>query len=308
VRVPSIHQLLLTSYVSTQLHKVDGKYDTDRGLFLTRELGPCIRTVLQCLKPSAEAVFRKDLSFDAQMLVERSATIFADIGLLDFSDSAFSSSLIFVRPLSLTERYTHRLVIPTPTIARVLSTAVLRVTNAEQHIFFSRARWYPSIEAAAGWMYENLMHARLTVADGSIPGVDHEWQPCQIPTTTRIVPVIRDALLASDHLFYWRPLEANVSGIAPVILHDTRIWVFRTTINSMRASAIKGLDVVAQLFGPHDAKGRPWSWRLVAIGLSVEEAESLRNTDQHALGRPPTVEDGRHVRVRAHVRLSHRPS
>jgi hypothetical protein len=277
VRTPSFYPPhLLTSFVSTMLHKIDGRYEVEPGLCVAREFGPSIRTILRCSNPLFEQEYRDELPIAARSLVKGGASVFSQIEELDFSDQSVPSSLIFVRPRSLAERHMHRLVIPTPGIARVLATAVIRVTNANQHTCFSRMSMHPSTRAAAGWIFENFMHARLTRDNTSVPGFDHAGQPCSIPTTTTLVPGTNPGLESSARDFYWRPGHASFPGTDAVLRRGTEIWVFRSTISCRHGSVEEGLQAVANRLGSHDVHGQPWCWYLVVVGSSREEAENWR--------------------------------
>jgi hypothetical protein len=267
----------LTFYVSAQLREVNRTYSAERGLRSASEFGPSIRNILRCsINPNLETQLRTDISAAARKLVTGGDSIFSHIGALDFSDKTVLSNLIFVRPQSPAERYLYRLVIPTPWIARALATAVIGVQNAHQHTFFLGMTMHPSTRAAAGWIFENFMHARLTSNDGSVPGYDHARQPCLIPTTTTLVPGTNQGLESSASDFYWRPGHAGFPGIDAVLRRGTEIWVFRSTISYRHGSIEEGLPAVANHLGSHDVHGQPWRWHLVIVGSSREEAESWR--------------------------------
>jgi hypothetical protein len=267
----------LTFYASTQLREVNRTYSAERGLRCGSEFGPSIRNILRCsINPNLETQLRTDISAAARKLVTGGDSIFSQIEALDFSDKTVPSNLIFVRPQSPTERYLYRLVIPTPWIARALATAVTGVQNAPQHIFFLRMSMHPSTRATAGWIFENLMHARLTSNDGSVPGYDHARQPCSIPTTTTPVPGTNQGLESSASDFYWRPGHASFPGIDAVLRRGTEIWGFRSTISCRHGSIEEGLQAVANRLGSHDVHGQPWRWHLVIVGSSREEAENWR--------------------------------
>jgi hypothetical protein len=221
---------------------------------------------------------REVLSVAASTLVNSGANIFMQIQCLNFSDNSKPSILIFVRPRSLAKRYLHRLAIPTPGIARVLATAVLRAPGAQQQMFFMSMCWpsQPLTRAAAKWIFENLMHARLTLSDGFVPGYDHARQPCLIPTTTTIVPATQQELESYARDFYWRPGHGDYPGIDAVLRRNTEIWVFRSTISCRHGSVAEGLQEVGNRLGSHDIHGQPWRWHLVVIGSSREEAENWR--------------------------------
>jgi hypothetical protein len=269
---------LLTSSVRTKLREVDDAYSVEEGLRFASEYGPNIRNVLRCIEPNFEAGHRKVLSVAASTLVNSGANIFMQIQCLNFSDNSEPSILIFVRPRSFTKRYLHRLVIPTSGIARALATAVLRAAGAQQQSFFMSMCWpsQPSTRAAARWIFENLMHARLNLSDGFVPGYDHTRQPCSIPTTATIVPGTPQELESYARDFYWRPGNAEYSGVDAVLRRNREMWAFQSTISCSQGSVEEGLKAVAKRLRSHDVHGQAWRWHLVVVGSSREEAEKWR--------------------------------
>jgi hypothetical protein len=264
------------------------RYEVSRGLDIANRYGPCIRTVIQCLEkgPAEEAAHRGRLTVQSNNLVNDVTNVLSRINELDFATANMPSDLIYVRPQSSAERFLHRLHIPTVEIIRSLSQAVLHATIEQQRTFFSLMSQQPSTRVAAGWIYENFMHSRLTRADDSVPGIDQHGQPCDIPTSTNLLAGTKDALRStSSPRFYWRPGQTGLPGIDAVLRDNSALWLFRTTFSSRGrpCSAIEGLDAVAEIIGTHAPDGQPWNWRLVFVGPSEDALQSARTYHERDL-------------------------
>jgi hypothetical protein len=242
------------------------------GLALAGKYGPCIRTIIQLLKGgrTREATFRQDLATQASALVSSERNIFNNFSSADITEAPHSS-LIFIRPSSAEERHTYEFCVPTPEIARLLSAAVVTASNQEQHRFFTRMSTHPSTRSAAGWIYENFVHIRLTEKDGHVRAFDMSSHGHDIPTTTRIITGTVVELTSAEAPFYWRPGQSNFAGIDAIALFNHEIWAFQCTINSRHRSVITGLAKIAE-----SLESTEWKWQLVIVGPIMSAAQSVQ--------------------------------
>jgi hypothetical protein len=156
-------------------------------------------------------------------------------------EKAPSSTVIFIRPSSLTKRHNYEFFVPTAEVALQLSTAALAASNQGQQRFFSHMSSYPFTRSAAGWIFENFMHTRLTDKIGHVRALDVNYKEHDIPIVTSIITGPVDALKSAPASFYWRPGESKFPGIDAVARDQEDIWAFPvhhwspTTIDDRRA-------------------------------------------------------------------------
>jgi hypothetical protein len=259
---------------SAQLKKAENlseRYVED-GLSLARKYGPSIRMIVQILDggQDIEYGYRQTLSSEAQDLVRTNRYIFNTLESSGLAEAP-SSAVIFLRPSSLIKRYAYEFFVPTAEIARQLSVAALTVSSQDQQRFFSQMSSYPSTRSAAGWIFENFMHTRLTERDGHVRALDANYKEHDIPIVTSIITGSVEDLKSAPASFYWRPGESTFPGIDAVARDQNDIWAFQCTVSRRQRSTIDGLERVAQAIGIRES-----NWHLVIVGSEMPVAQSAR--------------------------------
>jgi hypothetical protein len=255
----------------TKLHEVDDEFSPERGLQLARLYGPCIRTIMHCREENQEAAHRDETIRRAGDLVRDDHTILWSLRSLDFTH-ATPSALVMVRPKSPTERYLHALYVASVWVNCVLCAALMKAPNDQQHLFFSNMSGHPATASVAEHVFENIMHAHLTLEAGTAAGFDAQQQPCAIPTTPNLISGSFKALQSAVAPFYWRPGVGRFSGIDSVLGFDDDVWVFQSTVGDTSSSAVDGLEALAQAIGRPPGR----RWRLVVVGPTQDMAGSVR--------------------------------
>jgi hypothetical protein len=259
-----------------QLQKVGKRREqyVEDGLSLARKYGPSVRVIVQLLDRGQddEDSYRHTLLSDAYDLVDndRNINIFNSLESSNLEEAS-SSTVIFIRPSSLTKRHNYEFFAPTAEVALQLSTAVLAASNQDQQRFFSHMSSHPSTRTAAGWIFENFMHTHLTDKIGHVRALDANYKEHGIPIITNTITGPVDVLKSAPACFYWRPGESTFPGIDAVARDQEDIWAFQCTISRRQPSTIDGLERIAQAIGIPES-----NWHLVIVGSEMSAAQSAR--------------------------------
>jgi len=156
----------------------------------------------------------------------------------------------------------------------MLDVAMSRQRAAQQHTFFNMFSSHSSLRSAAGWLFENYGHVYCSNPNRQPiqAYLRNDPEPHLIPTPAKLITCTM-AAIQPPHNFYWRPRETNFPGVDAVIRIDNIVWALQFTISSSHRSATVGLTKVRN---DMDHK-RNLEWRLVMIGPSRREAESVRD-------------------------------
>ncbi|KAI0696939.1 hypothetical protein BC835DRAFT_831801 [Cytidiella melzeri] len=159
--------------------------------------------------------------------------------------------LIFVRPESKEARAVCKGYIPTTHLVTILANALIDKQTAQQNLAFSHMSRHAATRSAAGWIFENFMHVRLTTVYKPISCVDRNDRVTNIviPTTENFVTGTLDQLNSSTLPCYWRPGTSGFPGIDSVIRTRDELWVFRATVGRHRGTANEGLTCLSQHLG-----------------------------------------------------------
>jgi hypothetical protein len=199
------------------------------------------------------------------------ATALADARGLDFkerSEQGLSSKVFFVRPGNTRNKAV--LEIPTGEIWKLLTTAITVRSNADLIDFFALMSSHRQTRAAAGWMFETHMHAKLSTPGSEITLYDKNGQETIISAAHRIPGPLNQLPLATPP-FYWQPSESNFPGIDSILCAGDHVYAFQATISARHKEAWPGLAKVAQYL-PKGSK----TWHLVFAGLTSAAVESVR--------------------------------
>lgn len=265
--------------------------------------GPNVRNLMTFISDDRQRNLHEDAIRRAASRIAHNmhATCFS-LQELDFSTGSDDSdevlsSVIFVKPASRDDdlgRGQPALYIPTKYLAQELAAHLVAADDASQHRFFAWMSGHPSSRPAAGWIFENYMHAYLTSPTSSAVALDGTLS---IPIVSNIAAGTLVGLRASEPPFYWRPSSVNPDfpGIDAVVHTGTDVWVLQATtgIGSTRRTPAEGLQKLAEEIsaGPSPSpstqsnipESTESSMRFVVVGPDMQAArsvvEQLRDTD-----------------------------
>jgi hypothetical protein len=249
------------------------RLNDNRGVELFKKYGPSPRVIISILmQPERESEYLEAVKNGAVKLASRFSELLLDIEMLDFT-SDISSKIFTVRPGP------KRLHVPTAFLASTLGVAVSAQMAALQNTFFVMLSSHPSLRGAAGWVFENFAHVRLSDPKGIPMKVYLHGDPDTdtIPTSSMTSGVRALSRVQPPFNFYWRPVEPNFPGIDALIRVHNIVWVLQFTISASHKSATKGLERVRKYMN-HKSKVE---WRLVMVSPTLHTAESAR--DSHVL-------------------------
>jgi hypothetical protein len=244
---------------------VDNLFDT---------YGPCARTILNLYRHPEDEHLQLNLVADATSHIAHGGiALLNSLHTLNFPSTLNQtpSSLIFVRPFSKENRSQTKLFIPTLFLEKKLALAIAEVDNAQLQTVFSWMSGHSLTRTAAGWMFENFVHAWLTSKGNKIAVFNEDDHSTFIQTTTHSIPGTLDALRAhfANPPLYWRPSQNNFPGIDAVLCTGSEIWAIQATIAYKHSSAEQGLQKLLQTLG-NSVIGQ---LRLLVVGNNTGNAQ-----------------------------------
>jgi hypothetical protein len=196
---------------------------------------------------------------------------------LDFGEKP-SSKVFTVRPKKNESQESYILEIPTSFLSRTFGLAMSRQAVTQQHTFFRILSGHPSFCDAAGWLFEDYAHNRLSepkqnpLEAYSLDGTVHH-----IPVSDKMI-VGSTALkrIQPPHNFYWRPVKPNFKGVDAIIRVDDDVWALQYTLSKEHKPATDGLlEIRDGMNHKRDVK-----WHLVMVGSELMNATEARDNQK----------------------------
>jgi hypothetical protein len=242
-----------------------------RGAVLFDKYGPCARTIIDiCLAPHKEKAHNNRIKTAAKYVAKNGSTVMDSIKDLDFGSDATLSSLVYIRPESNENRDLIMIFIPTAFLIGELTFVATYLNHLELHKLFSQLTMHPNTRTAAGWLYENFVHARLTTP-GEVQAIDNMGKESVIQTTNKFVLGLISILRKASPPLYWRPSQSHFPGIDAVLHTDTETWAIQTTIGNRHGTAEKGLEQILGVLGDKVKR----KIRLLIVGPDARRVQSV---------------------------------
>ena len=133
-----------------------------QGRSLFDKYGPSPRIIIDILIDNFnENEYENEVKTSAYKLAAEFSTVFPELGDLNFGDK-ISSEVFTVRPKKNKSRGSYTLENPTIFLNRTFGLAMSRQAAAQQHTFFRILSNHPFFCDAAGWLFEDYAHNRLS--------------------------------------------------------------------------------------------------------------------------------------------------
>ncbi|KAI0682448.1 hypothetical protein BC835DRAFT_1424427 [Cytidiella melzeri] len=259
-------------------------FDTTRGQQLMSKYGPCARTIIEIVRdPLLETTHVQAIQDAAKHVAQNVPAVLIALARLNIPAGDAPSCLFCVRPKSQDSRAEWQAYIPTSHLANELADALAMKATADQQVLFSNLSVHPASRTAAGHLFENLMHARLTKVGGNpIVCVDTTGgrHTIEIPESSCFIVGTLSKLKNSDPPFYWRPGATNFPGIDSVLGTPDSLWAFQATIGRTHVTADAGLELLAS----HLGRKVVTRIRLVVVSPLLEDARLIAHSMQKNWG------------------------
>jgi len=253
------------------------EYDTDHILRLAARWGNSPRTLLNLHDgKQSEEDFQTTIDTSASTFVMEADAILA--GLRSFNlpiEKLGPSSILFIRPQQgehgIASRTRCEVYVPTIRIGRSIARATMEKGAFICSQFFAATKNHASMRGAAGYIFEQWVHACLVsghkldckwLNNDSMPQETVAIQPDRLIST-------RDELKTCRPPFYWCPVASNFPGIDGLLRCEDDVYAIQITISRRHTSPEGGLRTLQKDMdsGLH--------WTVLFIGTDMEQAEKV---------------------------------
>ncbi|KAF9237894.1 hypothetical protein BU15DRAFT_75695 [Melanogaster broomeanus] len=252
--------------------------DVDRMGDLARQWGPSPRHLLDIFKGKwSESESQEQIDSSALDFVSNARQVISSLHNLDLPlGKTGPSALIFIRPKrDKSKGFLRRhcdLYVPTGRLNHAIIRALLTQESLTRLHFFSATSSHASMRGAAGYIFEQWVHARflsgvrvsctwLNSESKSLPRILAAALPSKLITTN-------DALKTEIPPFYWRPVSINFPGVDGLLCRGNDVYAIQCTISATHRSPLDSLRRLQEIIG----KEGKISWRVLFVGSSTSQA------------------------------------
>jgi hypothetical protein len=260
--------------------------DTTKLLELRARWGPSARTCLRLLAADAEEVdeWESTVAEAAAEVAKDPSALLANLKSLRMD--SLSHKIFFIRPKSQVLRGSPVLFFPTRHILDLIAKAVARVDQAQQVQFFQQLSSHPSCRSSAGWLYEKLVQARLTVdADlGPLPCIPQKSSNggLQIPVAHSVpfggISALREVHREQLPATFW-PTYQTFPLADAIAFTANEILLIQITVSPRHSFKLAELQKLKdEIPATFQQKKR---WCMVYVAPDEVTATALRNRPHH---------------------------
>lgn len=229
--------------------------------------------MLQILRNELRAEeLEREVTFAAATTARNICQDLLDFQRFDYGRYDVSSSLFFIKRGK--DAHDSQIFIPTKYLAKKFALALITVCQESQIFFFSQMARHPSSRVTAGWIFENIIHARLLVPPVISIHQGKESHPLpDLPYTLLqgTEAALSQATREATFPFYWVPSNTNFVGINSVICTSDEVYVFQITIAQEPTTPQSGLNKLWPILD----QTRQKVWNVVFVSPTLSDAENL---------------------------------